>query len=205
MVTFELAADDPWVKRGYGQARIEPGETPGRSRHRPAVRVHRPRVRVRGRRADRARDREHGAPARDRTRRRRAGLPDRGRLGGEAGQRPLDDQASALRPHHAGVALGAGRRAGVGGRRPAPPEEVAVLLPRDAAPLAPDGRALRHGHRDGLHHVRLRARHDRRLLLRTASGRSSRRTASATRAATLTFRTCATSTAATPRSRPPTR
>jgi maleamate amidohydrolase len=27
-MTFELAADDPWVKRGYGQARIEPGTRP---------------------------------------------------------------------------------------------------------------------------------------------------------------------------------
>jgi isochorismatase family protein len=27
-MTFELAADDPWVKRSYGQARIEPGTRP---------------------------------------------------------------------------------------------------------------------------------------------------------------------------------
>ena len=27
-MTFELAADDPWVKRGYGQGRIEPGTRP---------------------------------------------------------------------------------------------------------------------------------------------------------------------------------
>jgi hypothetical protein len=27
-MTFELAADDPWVKRGYGQASIEPGTRP---------------------------------------------------------------------------------------------------------------------------------------------------------------------------------
>jgi hypothetical protein len=134
-MSFELAADDPWVKRGYGQARIEPGT-------RPAVLV----IDLQYAFTDPAFEfggaelieRATVNTARLLETARAAGVPvfpDGGRLGGGAGQRPLDDQASALRPHHPGVALGAGRRAGVGGQRPAPPEEVAVLLPRDAPPL----------------------------------------------------------------------
>ena len=199
--------DDAAAYAAYGRGTVEPGD-------RPAVLVvdyqkafTTDGLGMGGSRADRARRRQHGAPAarvaREHGRARVPVLRLLRRGGGRA--RAVEPQGAEARRDHGRLALGRDRRA-----RCWDPsdslhgQEVAVGVRRHAAHGAAQRAARRHRDRHRLHDVGLRPGDDRRRLLERLPDARARGCRRRPGAGSRTTPTCSTASGATPRSRRPT-